>query len=87
MYSCYWGNWAVSESLKAPPAGRELICIFNKPISSNMFLLLHTHFIFFVLSGALLFQSIKIISLCYSLYLKILKVRMRVLCLLDLLFV
>ncbi len=87
MYSRYWGNWAVSEALKAPPAGREGICIFNKPISSNMFLLLHTHFVFFVLAGALLFQSIRIISLCYSLYLKILKVRMRVLCLIDLLFV
>ncbi len=55
---------------KAPPAGREWICIFNnKSISSNMFLLaFFLHFlIFFFLTEALLFQSVRIISLCYSL--------------------
>ncbi len=33
------GETASSAALKAPPAGRESVCIFNKPVSSNMFLL------------------------------------------------
>ncbi len=31
---------ASSTALKVPPAGRESVCIFNKPVSSYMFLLL-----------------------------------------------
>ncbi len=38
---------ASSTALKAPPAGRESVCIFNnKPVSSNMLLLLLNLFVF-----------------------------------------
>ncbi len=75
MYSRYWRN-------RAPPAGRDWICIFNKPVSSNVFLSLLTLLFFlfsaatmstfYILAEALLFYSIIIIRLCYRLKLKIL---------------
>ncbi len=63
---------ASSTALKAPPAGRESVCIFNKPVSSYMFLLLSFWFsaatpsTFHILAEAYLFQSIRIISLHYQ---------------------
>ncbi len=48
MNAAVTGETTVSAAPKAPPAGRESICIFNKPISSNMFLLLLTLFFSFL---------------------------------------
>ncbi len=57
-------------ALKAPPAGRESVCIFNKPVSSKMFLLLSSsaanQSTFHNLAEAHLYQSIRIISQLYQ---------------------
>ncbi len=72
LFTAVTGETACSTALKAPPAGRESVCIFNnKPVSSNMLLLLlnfcflqqlRALFILFILAEAHLFHSIRIIS-------------------------
>ncbi len=78
VYSRFRGNWYISDVPKAPPTGREWMCIFNNPVCSAKIhphklilnnIIIYTSDSSLILKIGLKVQRLSFLYLLYTLYL------------------